>query len=118
MSFSGHLHAAPEFWSSLAFREQLKLTPLNLVCHECLLPTWIKSCGTFLRLAVEKLDLNNMCRHPALYVQIGADLEVVKWARNDYELKLKRWPQDNVTKNSRVGMENPHGGWHELRRLN
>ena len=94
------------------------LTPLNLVCHECLLPTWIKSCGTFLRLAVEKLDLNNMCRHPALYVQIGADLEVVKWARNDYELKLKRWPQDNVTKNSRVGMENPHGGWHELRRLN
>ena len=28
------------------------------VCHECLLPTWFKSCGTFLRLAVEKLDLN------------------------------------------------------------
>ena len=48
-----------EFWSSLAFREQLKLTPLNLVCHECLLPTWIKSCGTFLRLAVARLVLNN-----------------------------------------------------------
>jgi len=30
-----------------------------------------------------------MCRHPALYVQIGADLEVVKWVRNGYELKLK-----------------------------
>ena len=30
-----------------------------------------------------------MCRHPALYGQIGADLEVVKWVRNGYELKLK-----------------------------
>ena len=30
-----------------------------------------------------------MCRHPALYVQLGADLEVVKWVRNGYELKLK-----------------------------
>ena len=76
----------------------MKLTPLNLVCHECLLPTWIKSCGTFLRLAVAKLDLINMCRHPALYVQFGADLEGVKWARNGYELKRKRWPQDNVSR--------------------
>ena len=59
-----------------------------------------------------------MCRHPALYVQIGADLEVVKWVSNGYELKLKRWPQDNVTKNSRLEMENPHCGWHELRRFN
>jgi hypothetical protein len=56
-----------------------------------------------------------MCRHPALYVQIGADLEVV---RNGYELKLKRWPQDNVTKNSRLEMEDPLCGWHELRRFN
>ena len=96
----------------------MKLTPLNLVCHECLLPTWIKSCGTFLRLAVAKLDLNNMCRHPALYVQIGADLEVVKWVSNGYELKLKRWPQDNGTKNSRLEMEDPHCGWHELRSFN
>ena len=72
----------------------MKLTPLNLVCHECLLPTWIKSCGTFLRLAVARLDLNNRCRHSALYVQIGADLEVVKWVHNGYELKLKRWPQE------------------------
>jgi hypothetical protein len=30
-----------------------------------------------------------MCRHPALYVQLGADLEGVKWVRNGYELKLK-----------------------------
>ena len=58
--------------------------------------------------------LINMCRHPALYVQIGADLEVVKWVRNSYELKLKRWPQDNVTKNSRLEMEDPLCGWHEL----
>ena len=42
------------------------------MCHECLLPTWIKSCGTFLRLAVVRLDLNNMCRHKAFYEQIGA----------------------------------------------
>ena len=33
---------------------------------------WIKSCGTFLRLAVVRLDLNNMCRHKAFYEQIGA----------------------------------------------
>jgi hypothetical protein len=39
-----------------------------------------------------------MCRHPALYVQFGADLEGVKWARNGYELKRKRWPQDNVSR--------------------
>ena len=51
-----------------------------------------------------------MCRHPALYVQIGADLEVVKWVRNGYELKLKRWPQDNVAKNSRWEMEDPLDG--------
>ena len=42
-----------------------------------------------------------MCRHAAFYEQIGADLEVVKWVRNGYELKLKRWPQDSVTKYSR-----------------
>ena len=42
-----------------------------------------------------------MCRHPALHVQSGADLEVVKWLSNGYELKLKRWPQDSVTKYSR-----------------
>ena len=41
------------------------------------------------RLAVVRLDLNNMCRHAAFYEQIGADLEVVKWVRNGYELKLK-----------------------------
>ena len=68
--------------------------------------------------------LINMCRHPALYVQIGADLEVVKWVRNGYgygngyELKRKRLPQDNVTKNSRLEMEDPLCGWHELRRFN
>ena len=90
------------------------------MCHECLLPTWIKSCGTFLRLAVVRLVLNIMCRHPALYVQIGADLEVVKWVRNGYELKLKRWPQDSVTKYSRSEMEDlhPHVVWHDLRRFN
>ena len=90
------------------------------MCHECLLPTWIKSCGTFLRLAVVRLVLNIMCRHPALYVQIGADLEVVKWLRNGYELKLKRWPQDSVTKYSRSEMEDlhPHVVWHDLRRFN
>ena len=46
------------------------------MCHECLLPTWIKSCGTFLRLAVVRLDLNNMCRHAAFY-----ELEVVKFGK-------------------------------------
>ena len=35
-----------------------------------------------------------MCRHAAYYEQIGADLEVVKWVRYGYELKLKRWSQD------------------------
>ena len=71
-------------------------------------------------MAVVRLDLNNMCRHPALYVQIGADLEVVKWLRNGYELKLKRWPQDSVTKYSRSEMEDlhPHVVWHDLRRFN
>ena len=47
-------------------------------------------------------------------MQIGADLEVGKWIRNSYELKLKRWPQDNVTKNSRWEMEDPLYGWHHL----
>ena len=44
------------------------------------------------------------------------DLEVVsaKWVRNGYELKLKRWPQDSVTKNNRSEMEDPHFVWHEL----
>ena len=88
------------------------------VYHECLLPTWIKLCGTFLRLAVVRLVLNIMCRHPALYVQIGADLEVVKWLRNGYELKLKRWPQDSVTKYSRSEREDPHVVWRDLRRFN
>ena len=35
-----------------------------------------------------------MCRHPALHGQSGADLKVVKWLSNGYELKIKRWPQD------------------------
>ena len=48
-----------------------------------------------------------MCRHPALYVRSGADLEVGKWVRNGYELKLKKWPQVNVTKSSRWEMEDP-----------
>ena len=62
-----------------------------------------------------RLDLNNMCRHPALYVQIGADLEVVKWLSNGYELpKLKRWSQDSVTKYSRSKIEDPLVGWHDL----
>ena len=30
-----------------------------------------------------------MCRHMAVYVQLGADLEMVKRVRNGYELKLK-----------------------------
>ena len=30
-----------------------------------------------------------MCRHPALYVRLGSDLELVKRVRNGYELKLK-----------------------------
>ena len=51
-------------------------------------------------------------------MQIGADLEVVKWVRNGYELKLKRWTQDSVTKISRSDMEDPHFVWHELRRFN
>ena len=51
-------------------------------------------------MAVVRLDLNNMCRHAAFYEQIGADLEVVKWVRNGYELKLKEWPQDSFTKNN------------------
>ena len=59
-----------------------------------------------------------MCRHPALHEQSGADLEVVKWLSNGYELKLKRWPQDGVTKYSRSEMEDPHFVWHELRRFN
>ena len=42
-----------------------------------------------------------MCRHPALHGQSRADLKVVKWLSNGYELKIKRWPQDGVTKYSR-----------------
>ena len=68
--------------------------------HECLLPTWLKSCGTFLRLAVVDWTINIMCRHPALHGQSRADLKVVKWLSNGYELKIKRWPQDGVTKYS------------------
>jgi hypothetical protein len=48
-----------------------------------------------------------MCRHAAFY-----ELEVAKWVRNGYELKLKRWPQDSVTKNNRSEMEDPHFVWH------
>ena len=66
--------------------------------------------GHFLGWQLKNWILINMRRHPALYVRIGADLEVVKWVRNGYELKLKRWPQDNVTKNSRWEMvtKDPH----------
>ena len=42
-------------------------------------------------------------------MQIGADLEGVKWLSNGYELKLKRWSQDSVAKYSRSKMEDPHG---------
>ena len=42
-----------------------------------------------------------MCRHTALREQSGADLEVGEWLVNGYEPKLKRWPQDGVTKYSR-----------------
>ena len=62
-------------------------------------------------MAVARLDLNNMCRHPGLYVQIKANLE-------GYELKLKRWPQDSVTKYSRSEREDPHVVWRDLRRFN
>ena len=55
---------------------------------------------------------------PIAFREIGADLEVVKWVRNGYELKLKRWTQDSVTKISRSDMEDPHFVWHELRRFN
>ena len=58
-----------------------------------------------------------MCRHAAFYEQIGADLEVVKWVRDGYELKLKRWPQASVTKDNRSALEDPDFVWHELRRL-
>ena len=75
------------------------------MCHECLLPTWIKSCGTFLRLAVVRLELNNMCRHEAFY-----ELELVKWVHN-YELKLKRWPQDSVTKKVQLSRYLETGTW-------
>ena len=50
-----------EFWHLFAFRERLSFTPLNLVCHECLLPTWIKSCGTFLRLKIIILSYQHTC---------------------------------------------------------
>ena len=51
-----------------------------------------------------------MCRHAAYYEQIGADLEVVKWVRNGYELKLK------VA--ARQRHQEPHFVWHELRKCN
>ena len=67
----------------------MKLSTLFIECHECRLTTWIKSCGTFHRLAVEKLVSKiYMCRYPVRY-GLGADLEVVKWVRNGYKLKLK-----------------------------
>ena len=44
---------------------------------------------------------------PIAFREIGADLEVVKWVRNGYELKLKRWPQDSVTKNNRSANGGP-----------
>ena len=58
-----------------------------------------------------------MCRHAAYYEQIGADLEVVKWVRHGYEMKLKEWPLDSFTKNNRSATEDPLFVWHELRRL-
>ena len=58
-----------------------------------------------------------MCRHAAYYERIGADLEVVKWVRYGYEMKLKEWPQDSFTKNNRSATEDPKFVWHELRRL-
>ena len=68
-------------------------------------------------MAVVRVNLNNMCRHAAYYEQIGADLEVVKWVRYGYEMKLKEWPLDSFTKNNRSATEDPHFVWHELRRL-
>ena len=35
-------------------------------------------------------------------MQSGADLGMVKWLSNGYELKPKRWPQDSVAKYSRA----------------
>ena len=58
-----------------------------------------------------------MCRHAAYYEQIGADLEVIKWVRYGYEMKLKEWPPDSFTKNNRSATEDPKFVWHELRRL-
>ena len=70
-------------------REQSKLATLVIECHECRLTTWLKSCGTFHRLAVEKLVVKSyMCRLPVLYV-LGADLEVLRRVHNGDELKLK-----------------------------
>ena len=58
-----------------------------------------------------------MCRHAAYYERIGADLEVIKWVRYGYEMKLNEWPPDSYTKNNKSAMEDPHFVWHELRRL-
>ena len=40
------------------------------------------------------------CRYIEQLEQSGADLEVGEWLGNGYEPKLKRWPQDGVTKYS------------------
>ena len=48
-----------------------------------------------------------MCRHAAYYESIGADLEVVKWIRYGYEMKLREWPLDSFTKNNRSATQDP-----------
>ena len=58
-----------------------------------------------------------MCRHAAYYESIGADLEVIKWVRYGYEMKLNEWPPDSYAKNNKSAMEDPLFVWHELRRL-
>ena len=61
---------------------------------------------------------NTIHRHAVYYHQIlKADLEVVKWVRHGYELKLKSWPQASFTKNNRSALDDPAFVWHELRRL-
>ena len=40
------------------------------------------------------------CRYIEQLEQSGTDLEVGEWLGNGYEPKLKRWPQDGVTKYS------------------
>ena len=57
-------------------------------------------------------------RHAIYYEEIlKADLEVVKWIRHGYELKLKSWPQPSYTRNNRSARDDPSFVWHEIRRL-